>query len=113
MAFVVDAGVLKLLTAGLGAPVLASRIASIAAAMCVAWLCHRTFTFAVRAAPSLAEFMRFAAVAWSAAAVNYAIYAVILYVMPGLAPEAAMFCSSLVTMAVSYAGMRFAVFVRT
>ena len=109
----VDMGLLALLTRLGGLSPYTARPVSIFCAIIASWLCHRRFTFAVTAAPSLHEFMRFAAVAWSAAAVNYAFYAAILFLLPGLAPEAAMFCSSLVAMAVSYAGMRFAVFVRS
>jgi putative flippase GtrA len=46
-AFAVDATVLQGLTALLGVPAIAARVAAIALAMVAGWLMHRTFTFAV------------------------------------------------------------------
>lgn len=108
----VDAGVTSLLTRVFNVSAFIARPVAIATAMVVAWLCHRRLTFAVTAAASLREFMRYAAVAWTAAAVNYGVYAAILLAAPSLAPEAALFLSSVVSMVVSYAGMRFGVFTR-
>src|SRR5262245_54933187 len=67
-AFAVDATVLELLTALLGVPAIAARVAAIALAMVAGWLMHRTFTFAVATPPNLAEFVRYAGVAWTASA---------------------------------------------
>jgi len=112
VALAVDAGTTSLLTRAFGLSAFIARPIAIAAAMIVAWLCHRRLTFAVSAAPSIAEFLRYAAVAWSAAAVNYAVYAGILIAVPALPPEVALVMSSLVSMVVSYVGMRFGVFSR-
>jgi putative flippase GtrA len=108
--FVVDGGVLKLLTAGFDAPVLPSRIASIAVAMTIGWLMHRTFTFRIAARPTLTEFLRFIGVAWSTAVVNYLLFAAILYVRPALEPLIAVFIAGLVAMVWSYFGLRFGAF---
>lgn len=112
IALAVDAGMTSLLTRAFGVPPLLARPVAIAIAMVVAWTCHRHLTFAVKTAPSLGEFGRYAAVAWSAAGVNYVIYAVILLALPFIAPEVALVGSSLVSMVVSYLGMRFGVFTR-
>ena len=110
IAFAVDAGTTKLLTSAFGVPVLASRLAGIGLAMVAGWLCHRRLTFRVAAAPTLAEFLKYAGVAWTASAINYGVFAVILAIWPALEPVIALFASSLVAMAVAYAGMRFAAF---
>jgi len=112
IALFVDMGVTSLLTRGVGIPALIARLVAIKTAMVVAWLCHRTLTFKVTTAPTLAEFGRYAAVAWTSAGVNYALYAAILLSAPWMAPEIALVLSSLVAMAVSYVGMRFGVFGR-
>lgn len=108
-AFVVDAALTLTLTyAGLNAFI--ARLIAIMVAMVVAWLMHRRFTFAVKAPPSMREFMKFAAVAWSANALNYGIYAVLLLVWPALWPLAAMVVSTAVAMVFSYLGFRLGVF---
>lgn len=112
IAFAVDAGVLVLLTGLLGLDPFSARLAAIASAMVAAWLAHRRLTFAVETAPSLGEFLRFAAVASGAAAVNYAIYAALLLVFGELPPLAALVAATLISMGVSYLGMRFGVFAK-
>jgi putative flippase GtrA len=109
-ALAVDMGVLSVLTRVVGVSAFIARPIGIMAAMIAGWLCHRTLTFSVQSAPRLAEFMKYAAVAWGAAAVNYALYAGLLVAIPGLPPEAALCASSAVAMFVSYVGMRFGVF---
>lgn len=112
IALTVDAGTTSALTRIVGLSAFAARPVGIALAMVVAWACHRRLTFAVTTAATLAEFTRYAAVAWGAAAVNYALYASLLLVVPTMAPEVALFFSSLASMVVSYLGMRFGVFGR-
>ena len=80
--------------------------------MVAGWLMHRTFTFAVEARPSVAEFLRYAGVAWSASAINYGVFVLVLLAWPAVAPLAALVISSAVAMAFSYLGMRFAAFRR-
>lgn len=111
LAFLVDAGVLSGLTA-IGLDPFSARLFAIAVAMVVAWASHRRFTFAVRTQPTLREFARYAAVAWTAAAINYAIYAGILLVWPQTPPVVALILATLVAMTFSYLGMRFGVFHR-
>ena len=105
----VDAAVLTSLTA-LGAGPFAARIVSILTAMVAAFFAHRRLTFAVETPPSWAEFARFLAVAWTASAVNYAIYALVLIAWPMMPPVAALIAATGVSMGVSYFGMRLGVF---
>ena len=76
----------------------------------VSWLINRTVTFSADTPPSLAEFARFAAVSWTAQAVNYAVFAFILLTWPGIEPVVALILASMIAMFVSYAGFRFGVF---
>jgi putative flippase GtrA len=110
LAFSVDAIVLKGLMwlAGLN-PILA-RLFAIAVAMLVGWLAHRTFTFALSVPPSLAEFLRYAVVGWTVAAVNYGLFVAIVLLRPDVEPLAALVLSSLVATLFAYAGMRYGAF---
>jgi putative flippase GtrA len=110
VAFGVDSAVTMLLTRLVGAPVLIARLAAISLAMIASWLINRTITFPVAGPPSLPEFARFAAVAWMAAALNYAMFAAVIFLVPALHPVAAIAIASLAAMAFSYLGMRFGVF---
>ena len=109
-AFIVDALVLKLLTSVLGLHPIVARLAAIALAMVAGWLMHRTFTFRVAARPSLPEFLRYAGVAWTAAAVNYGLFVVIVLAYPAIEPLVALVISSAVAMIFAYLGLRFAAF---
>jgi putative flippase GtrA len=109
-AFLVDALVLTLLTAVVGLHPILARVAAIAFAMVAGWLMHRTFTFRVAARPSLPEFLRYAGVAWTAAAVNYGVFVLIVLAFAGIEPLLALVVSSAAAMAFAYIGMRFAAF---
>jgi len=109
-AFAVDALVLELLTALLGLNPIVARLVAISFAMVAGWLMHRTLTFAVPTPPSVAEFLRYAGVAWGAAAVNYALFVLILLARPGTEPLVALVASSAAAMLFAYLGMRFAAF---
>jgi len=109
-AFMVDALVLKLLTSVLGLHPIVARLAAIALAMVAGWLMHRTFTFRVAARPSLPEFLRYAGVAWTAAAVNYGLFVLIVLAYPAIEPLVALVISSVAAMVLAYLGMRFAAF---
>jgi putative flippase GtrA len=110
LAFAIDALVLKLLIHFLGLHPIVARLGAISVAMVAGWLSHRTLTFAVSAPPSKSEFARYAAVAWTAAAVNYGMFVLILLMWPATEPLLALVASTLVSMVVSYVGMRFAAF---
>ncbi|HXF54459.1 MAG TPA: GtrA family protein [Hyphomicrobiaceae bacterium] len=112
LAFLTDAAILEGLTRIGGLSPFLARLFSISIAMVVAWLLHRTITFAVRVPPSLSEFLQFAAVVWAAQLVNYLVFCAVLIALPGTAPLAALVFACLIAMFVSYAGYRFGVFRR-
>ena len=112
LAFLTDAAVLLLLTRGLGLSPFLARPLSICVAMVVSWLINRTITFSQTVPPSIAEFGRFAAVAWTAQAINYGVFAAILLVMPSLEPVIALALACLVSMIVSFNGYKHGVFRR-
>jgi putative flippase GtrA len=109
-AFAVDALVLWLLTALLGIHPIAARLVAISLAMVAGWLMQRSFTFAVPTPPNAAEFVRYAGVAWMAAALNYALYVLILVVRPSTQPLLALVPATSASMILAYLGMRFAAF---
>ena len=114
-AFVVDSTVFMVLSEAAGVPVLGARLAAISVAMVVSWLINRTITFSIRTRPSLVEFARFAGVGWVAAAVNYVVFAGLIFWGPivlgrSLHPIAAIGVSALCAMSVTYLGMKRAVF---
>lgn len=110
LAFITDATVLQVLTSVVGLDPIIARLGSISIAMVVGWLSHRRLTFAVSTAPNLGEFVRYAAVAWFSAGVNYAIFVAIMLIRPETLPLAALVAASAVAMVVSYLGMRFGAF---
>ncbi|HEX2338277.1 MAG TPA: GtrA family protein [Hyphomicrobiaceae bacterium] len=110
LAFTVDAIVLKAGTVLLGLNPIVARLFAIALAMLVGWLAHRTFTFALRMPPSLAEFLRYAVVGWTVAAVNYGLFVVMLLLWPDCEPLLALIISSLAATLFAYLGMRYAAF---
>jgi len=110
IAFSVDALLLTLLTAVFSIHPIPARLAAISIAMVAGWLSHRTFTFAVSVPPSAAEFLRYAGVQWTAAALNYGLFVLIILARPQTVPIVAMVASSLAAMVFSYLGMRFAAF---
>ena len=109
-ASVVDAAITTALIHFAGFDPFSARLLAILVAMVVAWLMHRRITFDVTSPPSLREFAKFAAVAWSANALNYVIYAAILLVRPATWPLAALVVSTAVAAFFSYAGFRLGVF---
>lgn len=110
IALAVDMGVTSALTRLAGLSPYLARPAGIALAMVAGWLCHRRLTFDVKEPPTLGEFIRYAAVAWGVAALNYAVYAAEIATLPALPPEAALVVSSIVAMAASFLGMKLGVF---
>ena len=109
-AFLIDAGLLILLTACAHLPPLVARVPSIIFAMIFGWLMNRAFTFPTSTPHGVAEFLRYAAVAGSSALVNYGMYATALILRPGLPLLAALFVSCALAAVTSYAGYRWLVF---
>ncbi|HVY20700.1 MAG TPA: GtrA family protein [Bauldia sp.] len=103
-----------LITSGLvhdfGLDPFSSRIAGILVAMVAAWLLHRRLTFAMRSLPNWREFVRFAAVAWSANLLNYVIYSAILIARPATLPFVAIIIATAIAAVFSYLGFRLGVF---
>ena len=112
LAFAVDAGVLELGIRTLGLQPLVARPLAIATAMVAAWLVHRTVTFALQTRPTVGELLRYMTAAWTTAAINYALFAVILVARPTTPPFAALFAASIIATGFSYLSMRYAVFRR-
>ena len=110
ISFCVDAAVLKLLTVLLGLHPFVARIAAIMVAMTSGWLSHRTFTFALKTPPTVAEFLRYVAVGWFVSAINYGLFVIILLVRASTEPLIALLASSVVAMFFAYFGMRVAAF---
>jgi TRAP-type C4-dicarboxylate transport system permease large subunit len=98
---------------GLGLSPFLARVFSIAGAMVVSWLAHRTLSFGVKVAPTLAEFLQFAVLGASAAVLNYATFSFLLWAGWVEKSFLALIASSLVAMIFSYCGMRFGVFRKT
>jgi putative flippase GtrA len=73
---------------------------------------HRRVTFNVSAPRSLREFLRFAGVALTANALNFAIYSLLLIALPHLNYLVALVIATAVATAFSYLGFRFGVFRR-
>lgn len=110
IAFTTDALVLLALTRLAGQPPLLARPIAIAIAMVAGWRAHRLLTFGLPTRPSLAEFLAYAAVAWTSAAINYAAFAAILLAWPATFELVALALASLVAMTFAYLGMRFGAF---
>lgn len=110
IAFGTDAGMLSLLTSAAGLDPYSARVIAILTATVAAYFAHRRLSFAVATAPSLSEFIKFASVASTANALNYAIYAGMLLGVPGCTPLQALLVASVIAVIVSYFGFRFGVF---
>jgi putative flippase GtrA len=111
-AFLVDAGLTFVFVHFVGLDRFLARALAIAIAMVVAWLMHRRVTFNVSAPRSLREFLRFAGVALTANALNFAIYSLLLIALPHLNYLVALVIATAVATAFSYLGFRFGVFRR-
>jgi putative flippase GtrA len=109
-AFLVDAGVTGALVHFLGLDRFTARIFGIAIAMVVAWLLHRRISFNVTTARSWNEFLRFATVAMSANALNFAVYSLILLIFPATYYLVALVIATAIATAFSYTGFRLGVF---
>lgn len=109
-AFVVDASVLTILVKLAHFDPFVARVISICMAMVVAWLMNRHWTFAVGEAATATEFLRYAAMAATASALNYAVFAAILLIDGSVEPLTALVVATAVAAVFSFAGMRLVVF---
>ena len=110
LAFLIDAAILKVLTAVFGIHPILARVVAISVAQVAGWLSHRRFTFRLTTPPTFAEFLRYAGVQWTVALINYGIFVAIVLLRPDIEPLLALVVSSGVAMFFSYFGMRFAAF---
>jgi putative flippase GtrA len=110
IALSIDAGVLETGVRMLHLHPLAARLIAISCAMVGGWLAHRTLTFALRSRPTFQEFVRYAAVAWTTAAINYGSFAAVLILRPATPPLLALVVSSLIATIFAYFGMRYGAF---
>jgi putative flippase GtrA len=111
-AFLVDAGTTAIFVHFVGLDRFVARIIGIGVAMVAAWLLHRRVTFNVSAPRSLAEFLRFSAVALTANALNFAIYSLLLIAFPTIHYLIAIVIATGVATIFSYVGFRLGVFRR-
>lgn len=116
LGFCIDAGVTVLIATGFGVSPLLARIPAVVVATIATFLLNRTFTFAARGF-WLKEFGRYAVVAASGLAVNFAVYATVLTTIVrlgfGLAPlfiAFAVACGAGVAMFLTFLGFRFFAF---
>lgn len=112
MALAVDACVLVIGVRVFGLSPFLARLIAISIAMVVAWAAHRRFTFALTVRPSLNEFLRYAAAAWTTAGINYLVFATVLLAYPAITPLSALVVASIVATIFSYLSMRYGVFRR-
>ena len=82
VAMCVDAGILEVLTRGLGSSPFIGRPLSIFVAMVVSWAINRWVAFAVAEPPTWREFGKFAAACTLSISVNYIVFAAILLAFP-------------------------------
>jgi putative flippase GtrA len=110
--FVADAGMLALLLQATPLGPLAARLASVAFALTVTWLCNRTLTFGPSERGLIVEGTRYGGVGITSSIVNYLIYGGLLLAMPWMAPLLALAIASLAAMMLSYLGYSRLVFDR-
>jgi putative flippase GtrA len=110
LGFVADYASLEILSTFLGLSPFLARLIGIFLGVIVSGLVNRTITFDIKSQPTFREFGKYAAAAWSAQAVNYAIFSAILLAFPATAPRIAFALACLVSIPTSYIGFRFGVF---
>lgn len=110
--FLADAGALLALGALTPLGPYVARVLSIGFALFVTWLLNRSLTFPPSARGVTVEGARYGGVGAATSLVNYAVYAALLAVVPGLQPLAALVVASAVAMTLSYLGYSRLVFDR-
>ncbi len=110
IALACDASLLQLGILVLDLDPLAARLIAISGAMVAGWLAHRRLTFSLTTPPTLGEFIRYSATAWTVAAINYSAFAAVLFVSPRTHPLVALVFASILATFFAYMGMRYRVF---
>lgn len=111
--FVVDAGLVQLLVRGGGFDPYASRVVSFLCAMTATWQFNRRFTFARQSGEGLLhEWARYGVAMLGGFAVNYGIYALMVWQWPLVRewPVIGVAAGSIAGLAVNYTSSRFWVF---
>ena len=103
LGFIVDAGLTLSLIAW-GVDPFSARVVAIGLAMLVTWRLNRAITFGQSGTSQRSEGLRYGSVALFAAALNYATYAALLLLVPGLWPLVAVAVATGTSMLVSYIG---------
>ncbi len=83
-----------------GLPPISARVPALAAAIVTSWLLNRRHTFRVGRAKSAGEFARFATIALTGAAINFALYGAL--VLLGMPPVLAIAVATLAVMLFSF-----------
>ena len=107
--FVVDGGLLTLLTRGFGWSVTGARLLSFSVAVTVTWLLNRRLTFRHRASTRrLAEWRRYIAVNGVGGAINLGVFTALIWTVPWLHsnPLAAFAIASAAALAFNFLGSR-------
>ena len=112
--FLIDGGILLVLTDWVGAGPLLARVPSFLVAVTCTWLIHRNWTFKGRSAAShpVGEFMKYFSTQLFGIAVNYGVFAALILIVPifSTRPIFALAIASLAAMALSYTLARKVVF---
>ena len=111
--FVVDAGLVQVLVRGFGFDPYASRVVSFLCAMTATWLFNRRWTFQPRHGEGLLhEWARYGLAMLGGFAVNYGIYALMVWQWPLVRewPVLGVAAGSIAGLAVNYTSSRFWVF---
>ncbi len=101
--FLVDAGLTATFIHS-GLDPFTARLIAISTAMLVTWRLNRAITFGRSATSQQAEGLRYSMVAILAAIINYASYAVLVLVFPGIFPVLAVALATGTSMCFSYLG---------
>jgi putative flippase GtrA len=110
IALACDATILQIGILVFGLHPLTARLIAISVAMVAGWLAHRRLTFSLTTPPTFGEFTRYAAIAWTTAALNYAAFASVLYQTPTTHPLVALAIASILATFFAYIGMRYGAF---
>jgi len=112
LSFIADMALLVVFLYIIGMNPFSARLMALAGTIVVSWLSHRNLTFAVTGGPRVVEFLRFAALASGVMALNFVVYALLLWFHLVNWPIAAMCLAGAISTTVSYLGMRLGVFRR-
>lgn len=102
--FLVDAGLLELLTRWVGVPALMARIPSFVVATWVTWHLNRNFTFNSKRMPTFVEWSRYFSMNILGLACNYVAFILVLsrFELARVVPSIAVAAGGLVAMSVNF-----------